>query len=408
MESVIIACLVLNLVLLSFLAWRLVKSPQPVDPGPALAQALSAVSGDLSARIIGASAETKQEVADRLNSGMMGLRDALDRQLATGRQDLTASLESVRGMVDQKLGEIAQQVQSKLDDNIREGFKHFDLILQHLREAEVQLQSVGAVGVSINELNSLLKLPHLRGGFGEATLERLLADFLPAALFELQYGVVPGSGERVDAVVKFPNCILPIDSKFPREQILPLFDSVDPQTLTQARMELARVMKSEAKRITKYISPEHGTTEMALMFLPSETLYFEVIRDPELWGQVSALHVFPVSPNTLAVTLAAVGMSHQYYELARGVEKTIEQIRKAQKHFANFQSQFEAVGKRLHSAQEAFDKASTRLSRYGSSVVRLTGEAIPEVTEETSPVGLEVSPSTNGQEQIMGADGLGA
>ena len=106
---------------------------------------------------------------------------------------------------------------------------------------------------------------HLRGGFGEATLERLLADFLPLGSFELQYMVDPHSTERVDAIVKLAKQVLPIDSKFPREQVLPLFETHDPELLEGARKALATYVSTQAKSIAKkYIRPEHGTTDMAL------------------------------------------------------------------------------------------------------------------------------------------------
>jgi DNA recombination protein RmuC len=169
--------------------------------------------------------------------------------------------------------------------------------------------------------------------------------------------------------------VLPIDSKFPRETILPLFDSHDPTDLEVARKALAEYVKTQAKSIaTKYIRPEHGTTDMALLFLPSETLYFELIRNTELFEVLAKLKVFPVSPNTLAISLRSVVIAQEYYEMARGVEKTIEDVRKAQKHFDHFQRKFDEIGKGLMKAQEAFHTAHTHLGYYGSSVTKLTGE----------------------------------
>src|SRR5262249_24913374 len=156
--------------------------------------------------------------------------------------------------------------------NLKEGFKHFEKVQEHLKAAELKLHSLNMVGQGISDLNNLLKLPHLRGGFGEATLERLLADFLPTGAYEMQYQIVPESTERVDAIVRMAKQVLPIDSKFPREQVLPLFETQDPDQLEQARKALSDFVKAQAKSIaTKYIHPENGTTDMALLFLPSET-----------------------------------------------------------------------------------------------------------------------------------------
>lgn len=293
------------------------------------------------------------------------------------------NLEAVRTKVDERLQAISDQVQQKLEKNIQEGFAHFQKVQEHLKAAEEQLRNVGAVGQSINELNSLLKMPHLRGKFGEAELGRLLSDFLPAEAYQEQVSLVPGSTEAVDAVVHFPHAKLPIDSKFNREQILPLFETSDPGLLAEARKQLALVIKAQARSISdKYIHPEHGTADLALMFLPSETIYFEVIRNVELCEALHKCSVFPVSPNTLAIVLKSVAMSFSYYEFAQNVEKTLEQIKWAQKSFAFFQKKFEEVGKGLQKAQEAYGTASTHLNRYTNRVVELTGEPPAELPLE--------------------------
>src|SRR5262249_4721338 len=139
-------------------------------------------------------------------------------------QKTAQNLEMIRERVDTRLLSITDQVQQKLDQNIREGFAQFEKVQQHLKAAEEQLREVGALGHSINDLNNLLKLPHLRGQFGEASLERLLADFLPTHMFAVQAAPFDGGG-RADAVIYFPDRRLPIDAKFPREQVLALFES---------------------------------------------------------------------------------------------------------------------------------------------------------------------------------------
>jgi len=319
------------------------------------------------------------ELAQSLDASTKALQARFE-----GLENKTAqSLESIRGKVDERLQSISDQVQAKLEKNIQEGFAHFKAVQEHLKAAEEQLRNVGVVGDSINQLNSLLKLPHLRGKFGEAELSRLLADFLPAASFEEQVAIVPGSREAVDAVVKFPKFKLPIDSKFNREAILPLFETNDPAQLSAARLQLAAAIKAQAKSIAeKYIRPEHGTTDIALMFLPSETIYFEVIRDGELLAAIHKLNVFPVSPNTLVISLRSIAMSMSQFEFAKSVEKTLEQIRQAQKHFGNFEKKFEEVGKGLQKAQDAYQTATSHLTRFSNRVVSLTGEAMPEIVGE--------------------------
>jgi len=242
-----------------------------------------------------------------------------------------------------------------------------------LKAAEEQLREVGAIGHSINDLNNLLKLPHLRGTFGEASLERLLADFLPDHMFEIQASL-PDGGGRPDAVIHFPDRRLPIDAKFPREQVLALFESTVEAEIEEARHEFVRVMKAEAKRVKAYIQPENGTTDIALLYLPSETLYMEAIRNRELADWLNQQHVFPVSPNTLLMTLKTISLVHKWYEMAGRFEKSRLELAKAQKSFDFFQNQFDNVGKSLNKAQEAFETAQRHLKTYRGKVTVLSGQ----------------------------------
>lgn len=370
-----------------------------------LSQQFSNATADMASRLEQTKGDVRQQVADRLADGFASLRSSFDAQMKAGRQEqaerlaetrseltgslamTTASLKSefdrlnqqtaenlerIRERVDAKLFAITEQVQSKLDQNLKEGFAQFEKVQQHLRAAEEQLREVGALGHSINDLNNLLKLPHLRGQFGEASLERLLSDFLPAHMFEMQCSV--NGGGRVDAMLNFPDRRLPIDAKFPREQVLAFFEESSEEELEEARVEFVRVMKAEAKRIKAYIQPEHGTTEIALMYLPSETLYMEAVRNRELADWLNQQHVFPVSPNTLLMTLQTIALVHKWYEVASRFEKSRQELAKAQKSFDHFQNQFENVGKSLSKAQEAFDTASKHLRTYRGRVSVLSGQ----------------------------------
>jgi DNA recombination protein RmuC len=366
----------------------------------------SAMNVDIATRLEQTKGDLRQQVSDRLEGGFGLIRSAVEEQMLAGRREqaqrlteartelssslaLTTSqlktefdhlnektvqsLDSIRDRVDAKLLAITDQVQQKLDQNIKEGFAHFEKVQQHLKAAEEQLREVGALGHSINDLNNLLKLPHLRGTFGEASLERLLADFLPDHMFEIQTSL-PDGGGRPDAVINFPDRRLPIDAKFPREQVLALFESTVEAEIEEARHEFVRVMKAEAKRVKAYIQPENGTTDIALLYLPSETLYMEAIRNRELADWLNQQHVFPVSPNTLLMTLKTIALVHKWYEMAGRFEKSRVELAKAQKSFDFFQNQFDNVGKSLNKAQEAFETAQRHLKTYRGRVTVLSGQ----------------------------------
>ncbi len=363
-------------------------------------------STDLAERIAKSSGETKLDLNKELTGGFQKIQERVEQQLTGGRQEQTKSLlevtdklekkfeslqaanqqqlEAIRGKVEQQLASIGDKVQSKLDENIREGFKHFKDVQDSLKAAEEQLKSVGTVGNSINELNNLLKLPHLRGKFGESQLDQLLTDLLPNHL--IQRGANIAGAGQVEFLITFAKAKIPIDSKFPREQVAPLFEiDSDPVKLNEARKKLGEVIKAEATRIAKYIVPEAGIS-MALMFIPSESLYFEVIRDPKICEDLySKKKVFPVSPNTLAITLKGISIAYDYYEMAKNVDKTIEEIQITKKHLSNFMDRFEQIGDSLEKAQDSFRKAGTHLSRYTSSITKLTGGTIEEIEETKTP-----------------------
>src|ERR1700687_4350680 len=381
-----------------------------------LSQKFNDATLDMATRLESTKGELRQEVTDRLTQGFTEIRTAVENQLAGGRREQTQdlrqaraeltsslalttsqlkaefdnlnqktaqSLDSIRDRVDAKLLAITDQVQQKLDQNIKEGFAQFEKVQQHLKAAEEQLREVGALGHSINDLNNMLKLPHLRGQFGEASLERLLSDFLPAHMFEIQSSAGDGNG-RADAVIQFPDRRLPTDAKCPREQVLALFESNVESEIEEARHEFVRVMKTEARRIKAYIQPEHGTTDIALMYLPSETLYMEAIRNRELADWLNLQHVFPVSPNTLLMTLQTIALVHKWYEVASRFEKSRLELAKAQKSFDHFQNQFETVGKNLNKAQEAFDTAQRHLKTYRGRVTALSGQEQLELNAATA------------------------
>ena len=429
MTALLLLILVFNVAVLLLLALILRRSAQAGDPTAAVAkigsdmlslerglsQSFAKATADIAQRLEQTKGDLRQEVTDRLTTGFKEIHTSVEEHLVSGRReqsaglaearkDLTSSLsnttaqlktefdglnqrteqklEAIRAQVDQKLFEISGQVQQKLTENMKEGFAQFEKVQQHLKAAEEQLRQVGTIGNSINDLNNLLKLPHLRGRFGEASLERLLEDFLPAHMYELQY---PLAGGRVDAVIKFPDRVLPIDAKFPREQVLPLFETSNEHELEDARAQLVKVLTAQAKSIAEYLDPEHGTMDVALMYLPRETLYLEAIRSTDAMEALSRLQVFPVSPNTLLMTLRTVALAYKWYEVAARFEETRGEIAKAQRSLGFFQAQFDSLGNSLEKAQKAYETAAKHLKTYRNRVTDISGEEIPEQLELTEP-----------------------
>lgn len=318
-------------------------------------------------------ADTRLEIAEKLNEKFSFIGKELREELSRGTLQLETKFVSLEGRVNERLEKIGTNVEAKLDKNIKEGFSHFQKVQETLAGAEKQLAALGSIGQSIQELNSVLNLPHLRGKLiGEGSLERLLADFLPAGYFERQFSI---EGALVDFVVKFPELgvVLPIDSKFSLEQVSALFDgAADPDALKLARKRLAELAKANGRDIrNKYIKPRLGTTEYALMYLPSETLYFEIVRDTDLWNALAEMKVYPVSPNTLAISINAIGSAVKYHHMSLGVKDTIRKIQLTRDHLEDFKNRFDDIGEKLTKAQDSFGKANTHLGNYTSSIEKL-------------------------------------
>ncbi len=175
-----------------------------------LDEKLTQTRTDLAGRLQQAQGDLNLATAERLSQGFLkSRRPPCEQHLSAGRQEQANSLkleiaalttqtkdsiEGIRADVGEKLAAITNTVQVKLDQNIKDGFAQFEKVQSHLNEAQEQLKNLGVIGASINDLNNLLKMPHLRGRFGEQGLERLLEDFLPRHMYDLQAS--PGARAR--------------------------------------------------------------------------------------------------------------------------------------------------------------------------------------------------------------------
>ena len=238
--------------------------------------------------------------------------------------------------------------------------------LADLRERLAQLgeatRRVEAVGATVAEVQQLLKVPKLRGTLGETWLEELLREVLPAPLFTMQYAF--RSGERVDAVLRLGGRLVPVDAKFPLEACQRMLQAEGDAAIRERR-EFRRSLRARVDEIaTKYIRPDEGTYEFALMYVPAENVYYEaVVRgedladDGSVVGYALGRKVIPVSPNTFYAYLSAILHGLRGLEVEERAREILAALGALALDFGRFQRAYELVGTHLGNAQRQHEEA---------------------------------------------------
>jgi len=227
----------------------------------------------------------------------------------------------------------------------------------------------------LNALQQVFRPPKMRGGVGELLLANLLADMLPSENFALQHGFK--SGAKVDAVIRLPEGLLPVDAKFPLENFRRVVEASDEKAAQAARKEFVRDVKKHIEDIAqKYILPDEGTLDLAFMYIPAENVYYEaVLRDEE--GEIlkdAAEHkVVPVSPNSFHAYLAALVRGFRGLKVAAQAKSILESLDRLQGDLRRFGEEFALVGRHLSNAQRAHGEAEKRLTRFEDKLETLSG-----------------------------------
>ena len=243
-------------------------------------------------------------------------------------------------------------------------FKDVGEAIQKLTQQQEEAQRLG------QSLKDLLQAPKLRGTYGEAILEEMLGRVLPVGIWERQYSI--SGGEKVDCVVRFRDVVVPIDAKFPRDDYMRYMEAESlEERATHWRAFEEAVRKQIASIQTKYIKPESGTSEFALMFIPSEAIYYETIAEKNHHGEPSRImeyaqdhHVFPVSPNTFYAFLQVVVLTIRNVEVFNNARKLQQGLAELQKSFDFFYSKHEEIGRRITQTSEAFRVGNDHVERY--------------------------------------------
>lgn len=284
----------------------------------------------------------KNELVSQQMEGLISLRQSLD----SGTQLLNERLAQGTGAIDKKM-EIVGVIENKLG------------------QLAAQTKNIEQIGNNIQSLSKLLRPPKLRGNLGEILLENLLKEILPSALIETQYCFK--DGQRVDAIVKLSDRLLPIDSKFPLDAFERIIsDENSEESAEIAKKEFNVSIKKHIDAIcSKYIRPSEKTTEFALMYIPSEAVYGYLISDKAIHGFEYALskRVIPSSPGHLYGFLASLVAVYIESGISRDSEKILESIRNVQNALDKLNSLNDRIGGSIRSALSNSEKASSEISR---------------------------------------------
>jgi len=312
-----------------------------------------------------------------LAAGALWLLGKLRVELAALRAESGAQLSERNAEVDRRL----EAMTSTLDRRLEGTAQTAGDIQRRLGELGRANEEILARANDLKRLEQALRPPKARGGFGELLLENLLRDRLPPTAFALQHGFA--GGERVDAVIKVDR-IVPIDSKFPLDNFERMLAADNDIERQQHEKLFARDVKTHVDAIAgKYIRPDEGTYDFALMYLPSEAIYYELAcgKTGALLAYAHEKRVLPVSPTTLTAYLQVIVLGLKGLQIEQHAHEVMAYCAQLQGDFGKFKEDFELVGTHVGRAQNKFMDAQKRLGRFETKLEQ-AGEAPGELPAE--------------------------
>jgi DNA recombination protein RmuC len=314
-----------------------------------------------------------------LRADLERLGAASGSQLAERSAEVDRRLAGVSETLDRRLAELDTKVDRRLESASQTTSKIHER-LGKVDEATAQMLERAK---DLARLEHALRPPKARGGFGEILLANLLADTFPRDKFALQHTFK--GGERVDAVIKLDRSLVPVDAKFPLDNFERLVEAEDDAERELFAKQFCRDVKGHVDAIAqKYIRPDEGTYEFALMYLPAEAVYYELVCN-RIGGGSSPLayalerNVIPVSPSTLHAYLLVLVLGFKGLQIEQHAQEVMAYCAQLGKDFTRFKDDFELVGTHLGRAQSKYAESEKRLSRFETKLERAADSEAPEI-----------------------------
>lgn len=254
-----------------------------------------------------------------------------------------------------------------LQKNTQSLNERLDNAAKVISQVQRNLGEMSEVGRGIRTLQEFLQSPKLRGGLGEEVLKEMIGQTFPKNAFHLQYPFK--SGVKVDAVLKTEAGLLCIDSKFPMENFNLMLKGETEIQRNIGKKQFASDVKKHIEDISrKYILPEEGTMDFALMYIPSEAVYYEVVNIQELSNFARRLRVYPVSPNTLYAHLQVLLLSFEGKDLEAKSREVFRILRAIQKDYSKVSDNLGILQKHLNNAYNIMSSVITSFTQLGQKI----------------------------------------
>lgn len=292
------------------------------------------------------------------------------------------SLDSTRKTVDEALRSTTQSITTTLQKDSKTISERLDKAASAFSSLQKEMGKFSEIGRSMRDLQEFLQSPKLRGNIGEQVLKEILDQILPRQAFHLQYSFK--SGATVDAAIKTTSGIIPVDSKFPLENFRKMMAAESEKEKKKLRHAFGIDVRKHVRDIaSKYILTEEGTIDYALMYIPSESVYYEVVNDPELFDYAGKRRVLPVSPMTFYAYLKAILMSFEGQKVEARARRILQAIRAIQRDYSKVEDNLSTLGRHITNAYNQMANVLSAFSLLGQKLTstRTLGEGEEEMEQ---------------------------
>jgi DNA recombination protein RmuC len=291
-------------------------------------------------------------------------------QLADRNREVDRRLEAIVETMDRRLGEL----DTKVDRRLESAGKTTKEIHERLGEVGKATNQMLERAKDLARLEQALRPPKARGGFGELLLENLLRDRLPNSAYSMQYRF--DGGEIVDAVVRVGQ-LIPVDSKFPLDNYHRIVEAENDDERVLHEKAFARDVKGHIDSIaSKYIRPAEDTYDFAFMYIPVESVYYELACGPTgaLLQYAHEKRIFPVSPTTFTAYLQVIVLGMRGMQIEQHAHEVMGYVADLQHDFDKFTEDFDLIGTHLGRAQTKFTDADKRLDKFSTKLDQATAD----------------------------------